>query len=319
LADIAKCNPIEFTSRASDVFAKVTPVLGQVKKNGEIKIFTLGLGRFSEAILTYKEETESDEKKDSDINFSEFATSCAAAFDVVFTNWRKHKDTTIRLAVAECIGLLTEVMSKKKFYTKFTEIILYFTSSLAKAPASYLPALTSGLKSVLKVMLRDDIGGNERQVEDIEKLMQGVLDSIHSIAAQPTNFEDNKSMKNHKNVLQCFEYITKARQTETLTYLLSKLQSKSATTRLGSLVVLRHIVNTMDDRLEGSKSLILSSCQVLLSETDISVKKGLIQLIMSMADNDYLTLEGGQRMILFLVKQCGQSKKKELMMKRKLI
>ena len=43
LADIAKCNPIEFTSRASDVFAKVTPVLGQVKKNGEIKIFTLGM------------------------------------------------------------------------------------------------------------------------------------------------------------------------------------------------------------------------------------------------------------------------------------
>ena len=118
----------------------------------------LALGRFAEAILKTQEEKEEeilrkkeDEKKlNADesnpfkgdieeekkqtakttqqltVQFTEFATNCAAAFDVVFTNWRKQSNVTIKLAVAESIGLLTEVMSKKKFEQKFTEILSYF-------------------------------------------------------------------------------------------------------------------------------------------------------------------------------------------------
>ena len=99
----------------------------------------IALGRFAEAILKYQEEREeqilriqddennpfkNEEKsteKEMNIQFTEFATNCAAAFDVVFTNWRKQNNASIRLAVAESIGLLTEVKQiekKKLFFSK---------------------------------------------------------------------------------------------------------------------------------------------------------------------------------------------------------
>ena len=56
-------------------------------------------------------------------------SSCASAFDIVFTNWRREKSASIRLAVAESIGLLTEVMSPKKFAAKFAEILVYFAGA----------------------------------------------------------------------------------------------------------------------------------------------------------------------------------------------
>ncbi len=113
-----------------------------VKKPDHVQIFTLALRRFAEAILRFQEEKEEeilrakyDAKNDKNNPFKnemketendneqketsvavnvEFATNCAAAFDVVFNNWRKQNNITIKLAVAESIGLLTEVMSKKK-------------------------------------------------------------------------------------------------------------------------------------------------------------------------------------------------------------
>ena len=121
-------------------------------------VFNVALGRFAEAILKTQEEKEEEilrkrdeqksvdadesnpfkgdldeEKKQTDtvkaqmtFEFTEFAVNCAAAFDVVFTNWRKQSNVTIKLAVAESIGLLTEVMSKKKFAQRFIEILSYF-------------------------------------------------------------------------------------------------------------------------------------------------------------------------------------------------
>merc|ERR1712154_271165 len=97
LADTAKSNPIAFTLKLSEIFTKITPILALVKKPDHVQIFTLALGRFAEAILKYQEEKEEEvlrlkdkneqyENKDDDMKEIEFATNCAAAFDVIFTN-----------------------------------------------------------------------------------------------------------------------------------------------------------------------------------------------------------------------------------------
>ena len=42
LADTAKCNPIPFVEKLTEIFTKVTPILAMVKKTDHIQIFTLG-------------------------------------------------------------------------------------------------------------------------------------------------------------------------------------------------------------------------------------------------------------------------------------
>ena len=76
---------------------------------------------------------------------------------------------------------------------------------------------------------------------------------------------------------------------------------------MGSLLILRHLVNSLDEELSEEKPLLLSSVQVLRNEKNLAVKKAFIRLIVGMADNGYLTLEGGEKLIMFLMQQSAIS------------
>eukprot|EP00497_Spongosphaera_streptacantha_P001385 TRINITY_DN1986_c0_g1_i1.p1 TRINITY_DN1986_c0_g1~~TRINITY_DN1986_c0_g1_i1.p1 ORF type:complete len:135 (-),score=33.61 TRINITY_DN1986_c0_g1_i1:2-406(-) len=97
--------------------------------------------------------------------------------------------------------------------------------------------------------------------------------------------------------------------TQTLSPVLGRLQAKKESLRKGSLLILRHLVNSLDEELKGSRPLIISNCQVLMNEPSYDVRKTFVQLITGMADKGYLALEGGEKMIEFLVKQASISEK----------
>lgn len=73
----------------------------------------------------------------------------------------------------------------------------------------------------------------------------------------------------------------------------------------GSLLILRHFVNTMEDCMEDKKPLVMSSVNTLVGTGELTLKMALMKLIMAMANNNYLKLEGGQTLIKFIVKQCS--------------
>ncbi len=158
--------------------------------------------------------------------------------------------------------------------------------------------------SVLKVMYRDGLA--DGVIDDIEKHIQLAMDVLHPLCNGNPNYDNQKQVKNHTNILMSFEYLARNRLTQTLTYLLSKFQTKSnAKSQLSSLLILKHLVNAIDNRLEGVKEQILSNCLQLMDVTNMDVRKAFIQLIMAMADQSYLMLEGGNNMITFLIKMCS--------------
>ncbi|ETO19397.1 hypothetical protein RFI_17830 [Reticulomyxa filosa] len=190
-------------------------------------------------------------------------------------------------------------------------------------------------------MCRDELCENEPEVE---KFVDRVLSTIHPYASVKRNFSDQRSLKRHAEMMQCFEYMAKARLTQTLSFVLARLQAKADELRLSSLLVLRHLVNSLgkcptshQTDKQKNQLIFLNSyflflfffpiylfifatvvISILPSHNTtrvgkycclglIKVRKALIELIMGMADQGYLTLEGGQNMILFVVIQCAIS------------
>jgi len=89
---------------------------------------------------------------------------------------------------------------------------------------------------------------------------------------------------------------------EVLTYLFKKLENGDSSTRNGTLVMLKHLVTRTQPKLEGKKELIVSALKPLVdNEHDISVKKAMAQVIISMANEDYLSLYGGENLIEFII------------------
>ncbi|ETO18027.1 hypothetical protein RFI_19268, partial [Reticulomyxa filosa] len=134
LAEIAKAHPLLLVPRLNDILGKVIPVLALIKKGSDQSVFTLCLGRFAKAILTFEEDA--DENQREQVNIIQFQTHCANAFDMVYTNWRKNTDNRFRLGIAEALGLLTEVMDPKAFAPKFSAVVDFFLISMKKEPPS---------------------------------------------------------------------------------------------------------------------------------------------------------------------------------------
>lgn len=57
--------------------------------------------------------------------------------------------------------------------------------------------------------------------------------------------------------------------------------------------------------MANKKQLVISGVRVILTETNPRVKKNLLQVIIAMAYHGYLTLEGGNLMIEFVLRQCS--------------
>jgi hypothetical protein len=49
----------------------------------------------------------------------------------------------------------------------------------------------------------------------------------------------------------------------------------------------------------------MSSVTTLVGEENLAVKKAIMQLIVSMANQNYMPLEGGQALVRFICKQCA--------------
>merc|ERR1719223_83330 len=67
----------------------------------------------------------------------------------------------------------------------------------------------------------------------------------------------------------------------------------------------------MDECMEDKKPLLMSSVNTMVGTQDLALRKALMKLIMAMAENNYLKLEGGQTLIKFIVKQCSTKVKDE--------
>lgn len=135
----------------------------------------------------YREETSSEEevKENEKINYKSFQTNCGNAFDVVFNTWKKTKEKSLRLAIAECLGLLTEVMEPKILKKNFMNLINYFSELIVKEPfANQLP-LIKGMCRTLKCIHRDALFEDDMLSQRIDLTLQN-------------RFSDLKVQNNHK-------------------------------------------------------------------------------------------------------------------------
>jgi len=64
----------------------------------------------------------------------------------------------------------------------------------------------------------------------------------------------------------------------------------------------KHLVTRLQATMEGKKELVVSGVKSLVdSELDLTVKKSLAQLIASMANENYLSLYGGEALIEYII------------------
>ena len=90
-----------------------------------------------------------------------------------------------------------------------------------------------------------------------------------------------------------------------LAFLLQKIEPNNESSRVASLIILKHIINSNEEQLGNKKQIIISGLRVLLADKNNKIKRQLLQVIIAMAYHDYLKLEGSSLFIEYVVKQCA--------------
>ena len=298
LADVASANGVYFTLRLREVLSRVIPVLGSVQAPPMQWVFAAALGRFAESVLHFQSNASDDQKLQ--VPEDAFQNDMSSAFDVILTNWLGSKESKVRYAVSESLGYMSRLVSESTFETNLTRLVPRLLMMTKKEKFDNILPITKGLNAILEA-------GVAIKCNSLELVLNEILSGMHPFLAIKPDFRNPQTLKIHNEILRMFEIIARDRIDTVLTFLVNQFPIKNEKATLGSLLVMRHLVNALDAELSDKKPFILSSVQALVTEPSLYIRKAMLQLVVGMANQDYLSIAGGEVLVKYVAKQCAIS------------
>uniref|UniRef100_A0A3Q3BFT5 Maestro heat-like repeat family member 1 n=1 Tax=Kryptolebias marmoratus TaxID=37003 RepID=A0A3Q3BFT5_KRYMA len=274
------------------IMGTMLPMLGMAKQDNMKWVFSSALCHFSDSILEYLANL--DKAPDPTVRKDTFSNEIYSAFDVLFNNWLQSRESKLRLTVAEAVGSMCHLMPSDKLEEQIPRIIPAIMSLYKKNTEHYI--ISKSLCQVLDASV--NMGSRV-----LETQLEGLLFVLHQQVSAPVDYSDPPTVKNHNEVLRCFSLLNSFPDRMVM-FVLQKLENSNERSRLGSLAVLRHLINS-SSTMESKKLLILASIRQPMADHSNKVKKRVVQVVSAMAHHGYLELEGGELLVRFIVQNCA--------------
>ncbi|XP_067829319.1 maestro heat-like repeat-containing protein family member 1 [Heptranchias perlo] len=258
-------------------------------------VFCYALGLFSKSILAYISDTEKAPYPPimKDLFFSEFST----AYDILFHFWLNTEEPRVSRAVVEALGPISHLLPGDKVENELPTLIPTILSMYQNTWSDF--SITKGLCGVLHTAMEMN---SKMLVTHLECLLIILHQQICIAMDQPTH----PLSESHQNkILCCFKVLTPAFIDQIIKFLLLQLRINDEQIQLGTLVAMKHLINTVPSCMESHKNQILSSMALPVLTNSNRVKGILAQVIYTMASHSYLELEGGVEMVEFIIGQCA--------------
>ncbi|XP_043923633.1 maestro heat-like repeat-containing protein family member 1 isoform X2 [Protopterus annectens] len=293
MAQLSTANVFGMVPFLNPILGTMLPMLGMAKQDSMKWAFSVALLHFSESILEYLANLEN--APDPTVRRDTFSNEIYAAYDVLFNVWLQSRDTKLRLAVVEALGPVSQLMPHDKLEEQLPRLIPGILSLYKKHPEPFY--ITKGLCQVLDASV--NLGSRF-----LETQLDSLLNTLHPQVCHVTDLSNPLTLKNYNEVLRCFTVLARAFPDRLINFILPKLDSNNERLRVGSLAVMRHLVNSASAQMETKKALILASVKILLHDNSNKVKRMIIQVISAMAHHSYLKQDGGEIMVEYIVRHC---------------
>merc|ERR1719319_119034 len=136
-----------------------------------------------------------------------------------------------------------------------------------------------------------------------------VLDPLFNTMFQqvciPMDFERPGTVKNHHEMLRCYDTMMRHSPSKLVQGLLVKADSGEERLRVGALMVIKHILNMSTAELGEQLEAILEHLAAKLQETNPNVQKVLAQIIVLLGSHGSISGARGRDLVAFIVRLCG--------------
>uniref|UniRef100_A0A674EJI0 Maestro heat like repeat family member 1 n=1 Tax=Salmo trutta TaxID=8032 RepID=A0A674EJI0_SALTR len=288
LASLSESNVYGMVPFLNAILGTMLPMLGMAKQDNMKWVFSSALSHFSESILEYLANL--DKAPDPTVRKDTFSSDIYAAYDILYCSWLQSRESKLRLTVAEAVGSMSHLMAHDKLEEQLPKLIPTILSLYKKNTEHYViskvgrPLMTAAVNvptcTVIVILLPLQV-------------------------CAPVDYSNPLTVKNHNEVLRCFSILANTFPDRLVMFVLQKLENSNERIRMGSLAVLRHLINSSTSIMETKKLLILASIRQPLADHSNKVKKRVVQVISAMAHHGYLELEGGDLLVKFIIQHCA--------------
>uniref|UniRef100_A0AAY5EGS2 Maestro heat-like repeat family member 1 n=1 Tax=Electrophorus electricus TaxID=8005 RepID=A0AAY5EGS2_ELEEL len=289
LASLSDSNVYGMVPFLNAILGTMLPMLSMAKQDNMKLVFSSALSHFSESILEYLANL--DKAPDPTVRRDTFSGEIYTAYDVLFSSWLQSRDPKLRLTVAEALGAMSHLIAQDKLEEQLPRLLPALLSLYKKNPENYI--ISKSLCQVLDAAVNMGSRVLETQID-------GLLTALHQ--------QDSiKSCNSNERHILCLSVLGTANAfpDRLMVFVLQRLENSNERSRIGSLTVLRHLINSTSSIMETKKLLVLASIKQPLADHSNKVKQRVVQVISAMAHHGYLELEGGEVLVRFIIQHCS--------------
>ncbi|XP_045152237.1 maestro heat-like repeat-containing protein family member 1 isoform X5 [Echinops telfairi] len=294
LASLAAANVFGMVPFLTSILSTMLPMLPMAKQDAMRVVFCSALQHFSESTLEYLANL--DQAPDPTVRKDTFSSDVFSAYDVLFNHWLQSREAKLRLAVVEALGPMSHLLPSERLEEQLPRLVPAVLALYKKHAEAF--AISKSLGQILQAAV--SVGSRTLEVQ-----LDTLLAALHAQVCVPVESSSPLVVSNQKEVLRCFTVLACFSPDRVLAFLLPKLDITSERTRVGSLQVLRHVINSAATQMEVRKLFIISSMRLPLLDPNNKVKRAVVQVISAMAHHGYLEQPGGHAMMEYIVQQCA--------------
>lgn len=294
LANLSMSNAFDMVPFLPSILSTMLPMLGMAKQDALKVVFCCALQHFSESILEYLANL--DQAPDPTVRKDTFGADIFGAYDFVFHHWLQSRDAKLRLAVVAALGPMSHLLPSERLEEQLPKLLPAVLGLYKKHAETF--QISKSLGQILEAAV--NVSSRTLEVQ-----LEALLAALHSQICVPVESSSPVVMNSQKEVLRCFTVLACCSPDRLLAFLLPRLDTNNERFRVGTLQILRHIVNSAAAQMEIKKPFILSSMRLPLLDTNDKVKRAVVQVISAMAHHGYLEQPGGEVMVEYIVQQCA--------------
>ncbi|OPJ77589.1 maestro heat-like repeat-containing protein family member 1-like [Patagioenas fasciata monilis] len=220
-------------------------------------IMLVALQHFSESIQEYLANL--DKAPDPTVRKDTFSNEIFSAYEVLFTAWLQHREAKLRVAVVEALGPMSHLLPADRLEEQLPRLIPAILALYKKHTEAFY--ISKSLCQILEASV--DIGSRSLDVQ-----LEPLLGTLHP---QPPAASANRNPRPGSSSYKRHRYHACSFPDRVLAFLLPKLESSGERTRVGTLLIMRQIINSAPSQMEIKKPFILSSMRLPLQDTNNKV------------------------------------------------
>ncbi|XP_039279255.1 maestro heat-like repeat-containing protein family member 1 isoform X2 [Nilaparvata lugens] len=294
LANIAIVNVKLFVPYIKGLLSVMIPLFPNIRYESIRQVFAFALGRFCEAVLEYWSTSSTNNSETENSNFCKQAIEddIFIAFDTICSMWIQARESKIVESCVVALGPMFAVLKKEKLGDQTSRLVNLLLGLYRKGSVVSNYVVTQCLAHALFVA----------PSSSLEVHVDVLLQCLGSMVIIIPDYKNPQTVKNHSEVLRCYDRIANHFRDRLTDHLLRNLNNNSDRDRVEGLIVTAHLLSGTENALLPRLPDIVTALRSLIPNQSMKVKKALLKAIVALMCRG--NVDNCSDFIEFIVKHC---------------